>query len=133
DECDWGKIKWPSEEKYEPDHLLSSDISSIFEDVFTKGANLEVYDTNGKMVDIDDVIKEFVKLIDQRNNLPRTKKTMEAMAIRIKKELENRYVKISFFTKGLREDHLKKYLKNELNNVFKSNVDPTLQLMNRLK
>jgi hypothetical protein len=132
DECDWGTLKWPSEEKYEPDHLLSSEISSIFETVFTNWRNVRVYDSIGIEYKRSDVINKLVKEIDNKKDLKRTKKVIEAIARKVREDFKNSYETVNGST-GLQLAKLNKYLKSDFVKLLQSNVDTSLQLMNKLK
>ena len=132
DECDWGLIKWPSEEKYVPDHLPSNEISSIFETIFTKWRNVTVYDSIGIEYKRSDVINRLVKEIDNKKDMKRTKNVVEAIARKVREDFKNSYETVNGST-GLQLAKFNKYLKSEFVKLLQSNIDTSLQLMNKLK
>jgi hypothetical protein len=130
-ESELGKFAWPSEEKYEPAYMTSSEIKDIFEKVFTDWANVVIYDSIGLEVSRELVIDKFVKAIDRKKDLQRSKKVIDAIARKVRVDLKNSYVKVNG-SNGVQMSKVNNYISNEFAKILDGNIDQSLQLMNKL-
>ncbi len=104
---------WPDDSRYEPERIPRSDVKAVFKEVFKAGrvilggeydirvrehGHRERTDSSffkGEHTEpdytwwsMDEVVEAVVKKIEQRPNLDMSRKSVEAMALEIRKELE---------------------------------------------